>query len=791
MVYRYSWLAGFAVLAFALFELNTLLRPTLDGPPWQFVVLAGLVLGVVITWTALTYRLRTLLVVLANAGAAFIALVRIAAPETTFLFLPTSSSFTELHLQWDQAMTIVRNGHEPVLPVSGLVVLLMVLIWALGAVMVWGLMRGHPYVALVPPLVLSLQLTTMHRGNAGLVTVGIFLILVAGAILALTADERDRAAGRMVRRGAWASRSALLAPSAALVLGLTVLTGVAAAGALDRTVPYDGALQWRATTGLTGGFFGGIRYNPFISIQQGLVNQSPVPVFTATIEGDLAGDQIFFRLLTMETYNGGQFFANEPDVFSLDERPWEFEDVAFAGPMDSVRTNIEILALEMDWLPAAYAPQNVIAESGLRRSIDVRRADGSLVLGGVPSFRGMRYDVESLIPRPDIAALSGAGSTTLSPVFDAASEDNAVPSPRVVPLREVPPNVDQVLALPEDLDTGVTALAFEATRNLATPFEKAIALEAFFRDSDLFTYDANVLPGHGATDLADWLLDPESNNWRTGYCEQFATSMAIMARTLDIPSRVVLGFTPGRLIDRNQVVVLDSNAHAWVELWMPSQGWVRFDPTPRGDGVNPTTFSAISRELGFDIRQFLEIPDPEPIDVSPGGVVQRPFEEGPDLDGFLGGGGSASETPFRLPGWLSIAIPAGILLAVFLGGIPAVKWWRRRRRMRRLREGDITAAWDEIVARLTDLGRAPKPTLTPAEVAREVDPAMTALATVYARAVYGPDGSIGGPHLDAATKSLAATEARLTTRYSPGQRLLARYRLKTVTPRWLRRRRNR
>ena len=111
--------------------------------------------------------------------------------------------------------------------------------------------------------------------------------------------------------------------------------------------------------------------------------------------------------------------------------------------------------------------------------------------------------------------------------------------------------------------------------------------------------------------------------------------------------------------------------------------------------------------------------------------------------------------------------------------------------MRRLREGDITAAWDEIVARLTDLGRAPKPTLTPAEVAREVDPAMTALATVYARAVYGPDGSIGGPHLDAATKSLAATEARLTTRYSPGQRLLARYRLKTVTPRWLRRRRNR
>ena len=63
--------------------------------------------------------------------------------------------------------------------------------------------------------------------------------------------------------------------------------------------------------------------------------------------------------------------------------------------------------------------------------------------------------------------------------------------------------------------------------------------------SDAFRYSVDIDPGHGASDLAAWLLDPESPNHRIGYCENFATAMAVMARTLGVPSRVVLGFTPG------------------------------------------------------------------------------------------------------------------------------------------------------------------------------------------------------------------------------------------------------
>ena len=69
MVYRYSWIAGLASIGFAFWQLGGLLLPTGSGARWQLVVLSGLIIGLVITWTAVTYRLRTFVVVLINAGA--------------------------------------------------------------------------------------------------------------------------------------------------------------------------------------------------------------------------------------------------------------------------------------------------------------------------------------------------------------------------------------------------------------------------------------------------------------------------------------------------------------------------------------------------------------------------------------------------------------------------------------------------------------------------------------------------------------------------------------------------
>ena len=90
-----------------------------------------------------------------------------------------------------------------------------------------------------------------------------------------------------------------------------------------------------------------------------------------------------------------------------------------------------------------------------------------------------------------------------------------------------------------------------------------------------------------------------------------------MARAAGVPSRVVLGFTPGDQRGNGEVIVRDKNAHAWVELWIPTQGWVQFDPTPRGDGVNPRTYNALEADIGFPVTAYLEqIPEPPVPDVA-------------------------------------------------------------------------------------------------------------------------------------------------------------------------------
>lgn len=782
MVYRYSWLAGAAALLFAFTGLSGLLRPTSSGTKWQYIVIAALILGATITWTALSYRAHPIIVVGLNLIALGIAVARIAAPETTNGLLPTSETLTVLGEQLDRAFNLIRTGIEPVQPLPGIVIIVAVVFWVAGVILTWGLMRGHPYVALIPPLVLALQFATMDRGRTSWLRIAVFLLIVAGSIVAITNDERDQAAGRMSRAGQHVSLRNRLAPSAAGLLGVTLFFSVITTGLMGGAVPYDGVLPWRSSTGLGSDFYGGVAYNPFVGIQQSVLSLSDTPVFQAEITGDIPANQVYFRLLTMETYNGGQFAADDPTVVDLETRPWEDGGHQFTGPTGNVTTGVQIERLTMNWLPQTYVPDDFSAEDDIARDVRVRQEDGSLFLEGNVTYEGMRYTVNSNVPKPDIAVLAAGADGALSPAFAFADTEQDVPDPVIVDPRPEPPNVDVYLDLPDDIDSGIAAEARRQTSNLTTNYEIGLALESWFH-SDAFRYDAAIDPGHAANDLAAWLLDPESPNHRTGYCENFATAMAVMARTLEVPSRVVLGFTPGQPTDQeNVVVVRDRNAHAWVELWMPTQGWVRFDPTPRGDEVNPTTFGLAEAELGFALTQYLDVPDPEPLDFE-GAPIPRPeFGEG-DFPPFAGSGTSESTGGgLQVPGWLKTITPIVLFIVLAIGAVPAVKWWKRRRRMKRLEDGDVSAAWEDIVARLTDLGETPSPAATPRQVAMAVDSAMMPLASVYGRSVYGPDGSIEPHHVEVAIDSLDQTRARLTTRHSFTQRLVAIYRPASIVP---------
>ena len=786
MVYRYSWIAGLASIGFAFWQLGRLLLPTGSGARWQLVVLSGLIIGLVITWTAVTYRLRTFVVVLINGGALFLAAARFAAPVESVFIFPTPAGLTSLWADLTRAFGVIRHGVDPVRPVTGIVIILTALFWLLGALLAWGLSKDHPFVALLPPLVVALQFATLDRRTGGLLILAVFVVLVAGTIFAVAYDERDRGAGRMASSRSDPPSKAP-APTAALLVALAVTVAVLGTGILGPTVPRDGTVTWRTPGGLSGSFYGSVSYNPYVGIHDGLVSQEGIPLFRAKLDGDVRPDEVYFRLLTLETYRNGKWSASRPEIYPLDEAPLEQPGHEYVGATRPLTADVKILALAQEWLPAPYAVAGAAGSEA--EAFRIRRSDTALVFRGDRTYRNMEYQVFSEVPQVRPEEISGDPGGGFSPLFTAAAiAGESLPPIDDVTFRELP-DADRYTDLPENIDARVGEQAVDLTMRFTTPFEKGLAIEHWFRETGGFVYDLEVDQGHSEDLLATWLFDDsvENDSYRRGYCEQFATSMAVMTRSIGIPTRVVLGFTPGRETATNEVVVLDNNAHSWVELWIPAVGWVAFDPTPRGDGANPvTSYERLSETLGFEIAAYLEqVPEPVRPDIEGGNPISGildPYNDPllpPPLDS-----GSASNSSSPLVSWIPIVLVSIVLVLLIIVAIPIFKWARHRTRMRRLDDGDISAAWEEIVVKLTDFGEEPNPAATPTEVAATVDVAMKPLASVYSRSVYGSADRLSRELTDTARQSMQLTTDRFVLRYSAIERFRSYYRLGSLRRRF-------
>jgi transglutaminase-like putative cysteine protease len=785
MVYRVSWIAGLASIGFAFWQLGRLLLPTTSGARWQLVVLSGFVIGLVITWTAVTYRLRSFVIILINAAALLLAAARFAAPTESIFILPTPAGLSSLWSDLARAFDVIRHGVEPVRPIAGIVIILTALFWVLGSLLAWGLSKDHPFVALIPPLVVGVQFATLDRRTGGLAILAVFVVLVAGTVFAVAYDERDRGAGRMASsRSGPPSRAP--APAAALLVALAVAVAVLGTGMLGPTVPRDGTVNWRTPGGLSGGFYGSVSYNPYVGIHDGLVSQEGIPLFRAQLDGNVPIDEVYFRLLTLDTYRNGQWSAFRPEVYRLDEDPLEQPGHEYQGATRLLTANVEILALAQEWLPAPYAVAGAAGDEA--EAFRIRRSDTALVFRGDRTYRDMEYQVVSKVPevRPEEISVDPAGG--LSPLFSAAAiAGESLPPAGDITFRELP-DADRYTDLPENIDQRVQQQALDLTARFTTPFEKGLAIEHWFRETGGFVYDLEVDQGHSEDLLATWLFDDsaENDSYRRGYCEQFATSMAVMTRSIGIPTRVVLGFTPGAEIATNEVVVLDNNAHSWVELWIPAVGWIAFDPTPRGDGANPvTSYERLSEALGFEIAEYLgQVPEPVRPDVE--GITTPDLREpGVDLSDLeaVDVGGPSADTSSAQP-WIPLVPITIALVLLVIVAIPVVKWVLHRTRMRRLEDGDISAAWEEIVVRLTDFGEEPDPAATPSQLAARVDDAMKPLASVYSRSVYGGSVPLSKAQTDTARRSMQLTSDRFVMRYSPIERLRSYYRLGSLRRRF-------
>jgi transglutaminase-like putative cysteine protease len=228
---------------------------------------------------------------------------------------------------------------------------------------------------------------------------------------------------------------------------------------------------------------------------------------------------------------------------------------------------------------ALFAPANVISirgnfsgqgggyESSPRRNYLLRDATGSL-FNPYHTYSPIRYEGYSALPTIAATKLRAAGT-------------------------DYPQDILQrYLQLPT-MDPRIKALATQVTRNAATPYEKTVTLTNFLRNAYRYTLTLTGKPGDDP--LPHFLFET-----RAGHCEYFASSLAVMLRTLGIPTREVNGFLPGEYNDLGEdYIVRASDAHSWVEVYFPENGWIPFDPTPPGPEATSGLFSRLANYLDW------------------------------------------------------------------------------------------------------------------------------------------------------------------------------------------------
>jgi transglutaminase-like putative cysteine protease len=746
MGYRLTWVAAGSGIVLAILRMGRLLRDTSQGPPWQLVLAAALLLGGMITWVAVSYRLRTITLVLANIAGLLLATLRIAAPDTAlFGVFPTSDTIGEVFRELGFAMELIRFGTAPIIPVAGIILMLTWIFWSIGAVGVWALTTGRGIIAVIPGMVLYLQLATMDRVPPGRTWLIVAMAVLIGSLAAVAVDERLMGSGR-ARAGRDRFLPAATPTTPILFMAAILVVTVFTSGFLTSRVPDGGVLNWRTRTGFGNGIFGGVSYNLFVGIQQDLVSQSDQPVFTARVtSGDIRGDELYWKLIALEEFDGENFFPRRSVITRPTEDPstWELADQQFHGPTETVTAQVEIRALRQNYLPSLYSPREIRTDSEILFESVRAREDAALRFDAL-TFEGLTYEITSAVPTPDLNVLA-ADDGRLSPIFESAAQgglfDGQPRNSQRLQFEDRDDFLDVASLASEDRQI-LREFAREITVTGSTQFEQALLLESFLRDQSVFTYDASIDPGHSAQNIVDWLLDPDSNNFRTGYCEQFATSMALMARTINIPSRIVLGFAPGTVGADGTITVTQRDAHSWVELWLPSQGWVRFDPTPRSQADNPGLF----QDIGFDPFDIT----PAEIEAGLAGDLTNVSPADTDLSAILERilGAEFTDPGIEIPQvnpdqartfpWQAAA--AGVIMLA-VASVPITKLLTRRGRMARLHNGDIGAGWDEIIDRLSDIGAPVSAAATPLEVAAATTPKMLPLAEIYGESIYGPEAS--------------------------------------------------
>ncbi|WP_344339849.1 DUF3488 and transglutaminase-like domain-containing protein, partial [Kitasatospora putterlickiae] len=331
--------------------------------------------------------------------------------------------------------------------------------------------------------------------------------------------------------------------------------------------------------------------DPLVALTGALPNPRGVELLTYWTENP-AADSTYLRTGALDSFDGDSWKRGSTNTVPF---TGELPAPEGLGPLEAPEAKAEIMIgnrLDDAWLPLPYPARTVSLRDNGAWQLDEDTA--SLIPAKDKAIKGLKYTATGLNVQPTATNLRGAPK----------------PPERIT---------KQYLTVPSDLPKVVEQTARDITRNAATPYDKMDALRNWFTGPD-FTYDATTRTDSGSDAMADFLAR------RRGFCVHFASTMAVMARYLGVPSRVALGFTPGNSKGNNVYSVTDAMYHAWPELYFEGYGWLRFEPTPNR-GVQPDYSDPVSAPA----TQPTTAPAPQPEASAP---VHTPSAN-PDCDAKL------------------------------------------------------------------------------------------------------------------------------------------------------------
>ena len=379
------------------------------------------------------------------------------------------------------------------------------------------------------------------------------------------------------------------------------------------------------------------------------------------------------RLAVLDRFNGQDWTSDAGYLPTGSRVP------APPGPSPTsltVSQQITIETLSTAWLPTVARPAAVTGTT-----VDVDPADGQLLtVGGTRP--GLAYQVVSQVPQYSVAQLRDA-----VPADDAAAQ--------------------AALSLPPGAPAVIDQSAQQATVGAGFPYQQAARLAAWLRSR--FRYVPSAAPGHTYGHIAYFL-----GTSHLGTSEQFAAAYALMARSLGLPSRVVVGFRPGALSAGGVRVITGADVLVWPEIDFQGLGWVPFYPTP-GTAALGTTGQVLgageSAQRQRVDQSLAATPMPNPV---------RRVAAPPRHPGAAAGGRGWLAWLLMIPALIAAMVIGYLLLAILLP-------WRRAATLRAAaRSGPggtanvaraVAGAWLETVRRMRAVGLADVTSRTCSEVA--------------------------------------------------------------------------